>query len=145
MKIYSWCTFYNLLAHKLLDFKNNRKQLIDVIKSIFSEPDLKLPTLEKDNNIIDIDPFTVFGLFNKKIQETNRKKIISALAKKLGITETIPSDFSGIPVLNNFNATFYGFINDRSVSDIDDLWQYLAYLFLTGSAVVLRGHIPESP
>ena len=123
MKTYTWCLFYNLLAHKLLDFKNNRKQLIEIIKSVFSEADLKLPTLEEDNNIIDIDPFTVFGLFNKGITEANRKKILSALAAKLNITEALPNDFSGIPVLNNLNATFYGFINDRNASDIDDLWQ----------------------
>lgn len=123
MKTYTWCLFYNLLAHKLLGFKNNRKQLIEIIKSVFSEADLKLPTLEKDNNIIDIDPFTVFGLFNKGITEANRKTIIAALANKVGITDNIPDDFSGIPVLNNLNATFYGFINDRNASDIDDLWQ----------------------
>ena len=123
MKTYTWCLFYNLLAHKLLGFKNNRKQLIEIIKSVFSEADLKLPTLEKDNNIIDIDPFTVFGLFNKGITEANRKTIIAALANKVGMTDNIPDDFSGIPVLNNLNATFYGFINDRNASDIDDLWQ----------------------
>lgn len=123
MKKYSWCLFYNLLAHKLLDLKNNRTHLIEIIKSVFSEADLKLPTLEKDNNIIDIDPFTIFGLFNKRITDANRKKILSNLAVKLNVGEMIPDDFSGIPVLNNLNATFYPFINDRENSDIDDLWQ----------------------
>ena len=123
MKKYTWCAFYNLLAHKILDFKNNRKQLIEIVKSVFSESNLKLPTLEKDNNIVDIDPFTVFGLFNKGISANKRKTIIAVLAKKIGILHDIPDDFSGIPVLNNLNATFYGFINDRKASDIDDLWQ----------------------
>ena len=122
MNTYSWSLIYKLLAHKLLDFENNRKQLIEIIKSVFTETDLKLPTLGKDDNIIDIDPFTVFGLFNKGITDVNRKTILTALASKVGIKDNIPDDFSGIPVLNNRNATFYAF-NNRPESAIDDLWQ----------------------
>ena len=122
METYTWCRFYNLLAHKLLDFQNDRKKLIDVIKAVFVEIEIKLPTLEKDNNIVDIDPFTVFGLFNKGISTTNRIIILSTLAKKLGITDDVPNDFSGIPLLNNQSATFYGFIGDRKLEDIDKLW-----------------------
>lgn len=42
---------------------------------------MSLPRLEKDNQIIDIDPFTVFGLFNKSsMKEVNRKTIIKHIA-----------------------------------------------------------------
>ena len=122
MKTYEWCAFYNLFAHKLLEYKNKRPGLIEIIKSVFSEIGIKLPTLEKDNKIIDIDPFTVFGLFNKGITTKNRKKILAALAKKIGITEDVPNDFSGIPVLNNFGATFYSF-SYKTETLFDDLWQ----------------------
>ena len=122
MKTYEWCAFYNLFAHKLLEYKNKRPELIKIIKSVFSEIGIKLPTLEKDNKIIDIDPFTVFGLFNKGITTKNRKKILAALAKKIGITEAVPNDFSGIPVLNNFGATFYSF-SYKNETLFDDLWQ----------------------
>lgn len=34
-----------------------------------------MPTLEKDNQLVDIDPFTVFSLFNKSsMKESNRIK-----------------------------------------------------------------------
>ena len=122
MKTYEWCAFYNSFAHKLLEYKNKRPELIEIIKSVFSEIGIKLPTLEKDNKIIDIDPFTVFGLFNKGITTNNRKKILAALAKKIGITEAVPNDFSGIPVLNNFGATFYSF-SYKNETLFDDLWQ----------------------
>ena len=123
MNLHDWCIFYNLLAHKLLNFKNKRAELIDIIKAVFAETELKLPTLEKDNNIIDIDPFTVFGLFNKGLKNSNRIRILSSLSEKLDIDQTIPTDFSGIPVLNNQNATFYGFVGYRDDSDIDTLWK----------------------
>ena len=55
MKTYEWCAFYNSFAHKLLEYKNKRPELIEIIKSVFSEIGIKLPTLEKDNKIIDIN------------------------------------------------------------------------------------------
>ena len=35
---------------------------------------MNMPTLERNNNLIDIDSFTVFGLFNKKLRDDNRIK-----------------------------------------------------------------------
>lgn len=84
---------------------------------------LPLPTLERDNNIIDIDPFTVFGLFNKvSLKEKNRISIISQFIKEFNLTAPLPTSFDGIPTVNNQNATFYYFIDGRGDTDIDDLW-----------------------
>ena len=49
------------------------------IKEVYENIDLSMPTLEKDNNIVDIDPFTIFGTFNKGIKDENRVKIISSI------------------------------------------------------------------
>ncbi|MBQ9521740.1 MAG: hypothetical protein IJR72_04120 [Oscillospiraceae bacterium] len=82
-----------------------------------------MPKLEKDYQIVDIDPFTVFGLFNKSsMKEANRVKIISAVKDLFGVAAPVPSSFASIPVLNNQNATFYYFIGERKDGDIDELW-----------------------
>ena len=121
---YDWVDFYKEFANKLLGYKNNRTELISIIRNAYDEAGIGLPTLERDNNIIDIDPFTTFGLFNKSsMKEENRIKIIEALAVKLGITTARPTAFDSIPVLNNQNATFYYFIGDRDDEDIDALWE----------------------
>lgn len=121
---YDWVDFYKEFANKLLGYKNNRTELISIIRNAYDEAGIGLPTLERDNNIIDIDPFTTFGLFNKSsMKEENRIKIIEALAGKLGITTARPTAFDSIPVLNNQNATFYYFIGDRDDEDIDALWE----------------------
>jgi 5-methylcytosine-specific restriction protein B len=120
---YDWVDFYKEFSHLLLAYKNNRQELIGKVKSIFSNTGINLPTLEKDNQIVDIDPFTVFGLFNKSsMKETNRVKIISAVAEKFGVQTAVPTSFDSIPVLNNQNATFYYFVGDRAEHDIDELW-----------------------
>ena len=118
----SWVDAYTELAKKLLPFKNNRQALIAIIKEVYTEINIKLPTLERDNNIVDIDPFTVFGLFNKNSQTNeNRVKILSALSKKIGVGIAALS-FEGVPTVNNQNATFYYFIGSRNAEDIDNLW-----------------------
>ena len=38
-----------------------------------------MPTLDKDNKLTDIDPFTVVGLFNKGITRENRDSIVAAI------------------------------------------------------------------
>ena len=120
---YDWEEFYQAFAKRLLDFKDDRSDLIDKVKRIYSSSGIKLPTLEKDNQMVDIDPFTVFGLFNKsQMREENRIKIITAIADIFGLEEDIPTSFDSLPVLNNLNATFYTFIDEREDNAIDDLW-----------------------
>lgn len=131
---FDWVDFYKELASKLLNYKKNRHELVDKVRRIYETTGINLPTLEKDNQIVDIDPFTVFGLFNKSsMKESNRVKIISAVADLFSIVTPVPTSFDSIPVLNNQNATFYYFIGDREDGDIDDLWD------LFESALVYAG------
>lgn len=120
---FDWVAFYKELASKLLQFKGKRDELVTNVLKIYEITGINMPTLEKDNNIVDIDPFTVFGLFNKSsMKETNRVKILTAVADLFSISAPVPTSFDSIPVLNNQNATFYYFVGDRENGDIDDLW-----------------------
>lgn len=119
---FEWINFYSEFATKLLEFKNNRAELIADIQSAYSAINMKLPKLESEDSIIDIDPFTVFGLFNKGITNANRTAILESFATVFNIKSKVPDNFDGIPVLNNLKATYYGFKDDRQVADIDNLW-----------------------
>ena len=120
----TWINFYMEFASVLLKYKNNRNVLIDKLKRIYKENDkyIKFPTFEKDKDIIDIDPFSVFGLFNKGIKDSNRKLILEGISKEFGLKSNIPLGFDGIPLLNNINAAFFSFIEKRGERDIDGLW-----------------------
>ena len=119
---FAWVNFYMELAGKLLPYAKDRGTLVNKIKGIYQETGIALPTLEKDGNVFDIDPFTTFGLFNKGITVANRIKIIKAFAKAFSVSAPVPSAFDGIPVLNNQKATFYWFEGERGPHDIDHLW-----------------------
>lgn len=119
---FEWINFYSEFATKLLEFKDNRAELIADIQSAYNAINMKLPKLESEDSIIDIDPFTVFGLFNKGITNANRIAILESFATVFNIKSKVPDNFGGIPVLNNLKATYYGFKDDRQAADIDNLW-----------------------
>ena len=70
----------------------------------------------------DIDPFTVFGLFNRGIKHENRINSAKLFKNILDIKVDIPKDFEGIPVLNNQKSHFFGFRSHRGKNDIQNLW-----------------------
>ena len=55
----------------------------------------------------DICPFTTMGLFNRGMTDANRKIIAGELARFLGVEETIPETFEGIPLLNNMKSWYF--------------------------------------
>lgn len=121
-KQFDWTSFHHEFAQKLVVYKNNRQDLVGKVKDIYKLSGISMPTLEKDNNLVDIDPFTVFGLFNKNLRVENRIKILSAIVELFDLESKVPNSFDGIPVLNPQNATYYRFIDERSDEDIEDLW-----------------------
>lgn len=121
-KQFDWTSFYHEFAQKLVVYKNNRQELVGKVKDIYKLSGMSMPTLEKDNNLVDIDPFTVFGLFNKNLRVENKIKILDAIVKLFDLESKVPNSFDGIPVLNPQNATYYRFIDERSDEDIEELW-----------------------
>ncbi len=124
---FDWVPFYKELADRLLDYKLDREPLIKKVLKIYENAEISMPKLEKDNKLVDIDPFTFFGLFNKKITDENRIKILTAIAELFRINAPIPKSFASLPVLSPQNATFYYFIPDREDDDIQDLWELFDY------------------
>ena len=119
---FDWVNFYKEFAGILRQYKNNRQELIAKIGKIYETTGISMPTLEKDNQIVDVDPFTVFGLFNKNMSEKNRLSILRAVSSLFDVKASVPSAFYSLPVLYPQNATFYYFLGDRGDNDIDDLW-----------------------
>ena len=123
-----WTDFYMEFADKLLEYKNNRKELINKIYKIFDDLDLKVPNLGGDvvkgDKVIpfDMDPFTVFALFNKQISTERRIKFVERIKDEFSIKNNVPYTFHGISLVNNLKATFYWSSEGRNEDDIDNLW-----------------------
>ena len=122
----NWKPFYEELAEKLRSYQNNRKGLIVIIRQIYPNTGIKMPTLEANNNasLNDIDPFTVFGLFNRGYTPSNRNIIVNRIKELFSVNASVPTDYTGIPELNKQNATYYYFSDHskRKPGNIDNLW-----------------------
>ena len=122
--IFTWMPFYKEFAEKLLQFQTDRKKLLKLIYN--NRATLLADYLHdeggKDDLFTDIDPFTTFGIFNRGVKKENRIRSAELFKKLLNISADVPSDFVGIPVLNNQKSHFFGFRRDREANDIDNLW-----------------------
>ncbi len=123
-----WTDFFMEFADKLLEYKDNRQELIAKIQNVFSNLDMILPTLERDVNghdvvPFDIDPFTIFALFNKQISAETKINILKQIKKEFSLENESPITFNGIAVVNNLKATFYWFSDKRGENDLDNLWK----------------------
>ena len=118
-----WSEIYEEFATKLLEYKNDRKNLISKLQNVYEEIDMKLSKMESNGEILDIDPFTIFGLFNKGITDYNRKRILGEIAKQFNLKNKVPFSFEGIPLVNNLRSTFFNFAEERGENDINNLWE----------------------
>ena len=97
---FKWVDFYEEFASKLLEYKNNRKELIGKLVKVYDSIGIKLPKLEANGIPEDID----------------------------SITAVIPRDFDGILVLNNMMASRFLLIRSRTFRQNLQVWHYLAPL-----------------
>ena len=126
------CTeFYQAVADKLLDYRDNRTPLIEGIHNLaLTVPNLSYLQNDKFADgttapLKDICPFTTIGTFNRGTTDDNRRTVAAALAELLRVDVPVPESFAGIPVLDNRNSWFFGSAGDRGDGDIDALWSCL--------------------
>ena len=126
-----WTNFYEAVAEKLLDYRDDRRPLIEGIHEIAA----RVPTLSylqdrfadgRMGPLEDICPFTALGTFNRGTTDENRKAIAREIANLIGVNVPVPESFEGLPVLNNQNSWFFSYERARENGDIDRLWNVFA-------------------
>lgn len=117
----TWAPFLVDLSNQLLEFKHDRKILVEKVKTIAAKNNLSY-LLNKELN--DICPFTVIGMMNRQMTDSNRQAIAADLAQALSVESTLPSDFDGIPLLNNMKSWFFSFEEFQQPNDIQNLWDF---------------------
>ena len=118
---YSWPRFFMELADKLIAFKDDRQALIATLQHVYAELGMDLPTLDSSGIPTDIDPFTVYGLFNRGLATAKRWTVARGIGGALGVHAPLHDDFVGVPTLLNINATLYDQAR-RGEGDIERLW-----------------------
>ena len=110
---FTWIPFYKEFAHKLLEYKNRRQELVETIYSALDNTQNDSGTSvvnyfkkDKDERLTDTDPFSVFAIFNRTSNVKVRRECVTIFKECFHISATVPSDFDGIPVLNAQKSIF---------------------------------------
>lgn len=125
---FTWIPLFKELSLALLEFKTDREILVDWIYSelgqVSASKDRSLVTYlkQKDGSkIYDIDPFSIFGIFNRNLSWENRTLLLEKFKEHFGLKSEIPTDFSGIPTLDPRRAFFFSWGDDNE-KVISDMW-----------------------
>ncbi|OCL90836.1 DUF2779 domain-containing protein [Arcobacter porcinus] len=117
MSNFTWVEIYKEIVEKIKD--KNTEDLVNLLKDC---ENCQINYLkDKNGNFIALDLFTFFGTFNRDVKFENRIKVLIHLKDKLKLTSNLPSDFSGIPTMNNQNSWFYWGGNPENEKDITKL------------------------
>ena len=110
---FQWVPFYEALADSLLTYSDKREELFEVMKKISSEqPLMQYLNFEREDwwgpRKHQIDPFSVIGVINRGVSDQNRTMLATVLADTFEISLPAPTQFAGIPVLDNRKSFFAG-------------------------------------
>ncbi len=125
---FTWVPFYKELAEALLQFKDDRSSLVQWIYNDLGQVKRDdgrslVEYLHEQNGdkIKDIDPFSVYGIFNRPLKEDNRREFLRLIKSKLELKSPIPTDYNGIPTVDARRAFFFSW-DDDNAKVIRDLW-----------------------
>ena len=119
---YTWIPFYKELAQKLLRFRNDRTPLVNWIYDNLQGYINHLKDAPDGRRVPDVDPFTVFAIFNRGITDDKRIDICEKFKRFLDVSASVPQDFDAIPVMNAKQSNFMAFADRREEGDLERLW-----------------------
>ena len=123
---FSWIPFYSELAKALLAYKDDRKPLVDFVYSELSlvggRSLVDYIHMEDGSKVKDIDPFSVFAIFNRSLKLENKMAFLQKFKDRFGIKADLPKDFDGIPTVNSQRAFFFNWA-EKNAESIRQFWE----------------------
>jgi 5-methylcytosine-specific restriction protein B len=131
---FTWIPLYQELAKELRGWENRQEELISFLETLRAEGHVITPLQDKDAEgarflLREIDPFTFFGVFNRRIGYEQRLAILSRIKQHFHLQSDLPEDLDGVPILNNMRSCFFSNQTARDPNDIARLW-YVFHLAL---------------
>src|SRR5688572_10036820 len=125
---FTWIPFYEELANKLADWEKRQAELIAFLETLRAEGYVITPLNDKDKDgarflLKEIDPFTFFGVFNRRIGYDQRLAILVRIKQHFEMESELPDDFDGVPILNNMKSWFIANQARRDPRDVWRLWR----------------------
>ncbi len=129
MENFSWTPLYKELTYKLLDYKDNRTALVqwiyDELGQVTRDDGKSLVAylkMKDGSKIQDIDPFSVFGIFNRNTSWEKRTELLKKFKEFFNLESEVPTDFNGIPTLDSRRSFFFSWFDDND-KVIQGIWE----------------------
>lgn len=135
--MFTWIPIHREAIHRILEHRQNQKELLTILREM-EQQGLKVISLQDEGAdgqnipLAEIDPFSFLATFNRGVTEENRRKNWSFLKTRLGLKSAVPTDFSGIPTLNNMRCWLMPWAKVREKDHVERLWR-IASLAADGS------------
>lgn len=125
---FTWIDLYQELAYELVKWRDRQIDLISFLEELRSRGLVITPFNDRDEDgasflLREIDPFTFFGVFNRRIRNEQRIAILAEIKKFFILQSILPESFDGIPILNNIKSWFIGYSANRDIEDVPKLWR----------------------
>jgi 5-methylcytosine-specific restriction protein B len=125
---FTWIPIYQELAERLAAWEERQTELISFLEDLRVQGYVITSLYDKDGDgarflLREIDPFTFFGVFNRRITYEQRLAILTQIKNYFGLQSELPEDFNGVPVLNNMKSWFFPNQRSRDVNDVRRLWR----------------------
>ena len=125
---FTWVPIYQELARELTRWETRQQQLISFLEELRIQGYVITPLDDKDGDgrhslLQEIDPFTFFGVFNRRIAYDQRLAILAQIKAYFKLQSELPEDLDGIPLLNNRKSWFIANQLARETHDVEKLWR----------------------
>ena len=126
-EVMTWVPFFEELATKRVPYRDRQRELIGFLDELRSGGLTVTPLQDKNEDgspfpIQEIDPFTFLGTINRSISFETRTAIANAMREEFAVEAPTPTDFRGVPVLNNMKSWFISRKSERGTDDAGKLW-----------------------
>ncbi|MBP3619934.1 MAG: AAA family ATPase [Clostridia bacterium] len=125
MAKFDWVEIYEELADKLLEYKNNRKELFHKLEKVLDNKSIEAFKKHYGGVFGDIDPFTVFSTANRFGTE-KRTKMFELFKSAFKLESVIPASFDGVPMPNAQNYWYFGETDNKGKDDMNNLWEFFS-------------------
>lgn len=122
---FTWVPFYKELAAALLSYKDDRTELVKWIyedlgqvKSVGGNSLTNYLHMEDGSPIEDIDPFSVYGIFNRTMSWENRIRLLEKFKRHFNLKSELPQEFNGVPTIFAMKSFFFHWIKDEKYDKI---------------------------
>lgn len=129
--LFDWVPFHEALADALLVYRHDRSALMEKLSEVAAKSGSEslfaytktVSTTAGPIPAPDIDPFTVFGIFNRRIRWAARLAIRTTFGEELGVSRPYPANASGIPILHPMQSRFVTKDDEASEEAYERLWE----------------------